>query len=127
MPRVLRRLMRTLRRPDLLTDLAWRPFLLNPDMPGAGLPRSDYVVRKFGGEERAKRLYTSITEIGRAEGLLRAGSPHLDAGFVARQQDHRKAPHQDAGSLVQCGSTVCRRIERGHIFSRTCNRQTVVR
>jgi predicted DsbA family dithiol-disulfide isomerase len=66
----LRRLMRTLRRrPDLLTDLAWRPFLLNPDMPRAGLPRSDYVVRKFGGEERARRLYTSITEIGRAEGL----------------------------------------------------------
>ena len=66
----LRRLMRTLRRrPDLLTDIAWRPFLLNPDMPRAGMPRADYVVRKFGGEERARRLYASITEIGRAEGL----------------------------------------------------------
>jgi predicted DsbA family dithiol-disulfide isomerase len=66
----LRRLMRTLRRrPDLLTDITWRPFLLNPDMPRAGLPRADYVVRKFGGEERARRLYASITEIGRAEGL----------------------------------------------------------
>ena len=66
----LRRLMRTLRRrPDLLTDISWRPFLLNPDMPRAGLPRADYVVRKFGGEERARRLYASITEIGRAEGL----------------------------------------------------------
>ncbi len=66
----LRRLLRTLRRrPDLLTDISWRPFLLNPDMPRAGLPRADYVVRKFGGEERARRLYASITEIGRAEGL----------------------------------------------------------
>ena len=66
----LRRLMRTLRRrPDVLTELVWRPFLLNPDMPRAGLPRADYVVRKFGGEERARRLYASITEIGRAEGL----------------------------------------------------------
>jgi len=66
----LRRLMRTLRRrPDLLTDILWRPFLLNPDMPRAGLARADYVVRKFGGEERARRLYSSITEIGRAEGL----------------------------------------------------------
>ena len=62
--------MRTLRRrPDLLTDIAWRPFLLNPDMPRAGLPRADYVVRKFGGEDRARRLYASITEIGRAEGV----------------------------------------------------------
>ena len=66
----LRRLTRTLRRrPDILTELVWRPFLLNPDMPRAGLPRADYVVRKFGGEERARRLYASIAEIGRAEGL----------------------------------------------------------
>ncbi len=65
-----RRLMRTLRRrPDLLFELTWRPFLLNPDMPRMGMSRPDYVVRKFGGEDRARRLYTSITEIGRAEGL----------------------------------------------------------
>lgn len=66
----LRRLMRTLRRrPDLLTEIAWRPFLLNPDMPRAGMPRADYVVRKFGGEERARRLYASIAAIGGLEGL----------------------------------------------------------
>lgn len=65
-----RRLSRTLRgRPDLLFDLTWRPFLLNPDMPRAGMARADYVVRKFGGEDRARRLYASITEIGRAEGV----------------------------------------------------------
>jgi predicted DsbA family dithiol-disulfide isomerase len=65
-----RRLYRTLgRRPDLLVDLTWRPFLLNPDMPRSGMARLDYVVRKFGGEERARRLYGSITEIGHAEGL----------------------------------------------------------
>ncbi len=65
-----RRLLRTLaRRPDLSVELAWRPFLLNPDMPRAGMPRSDYVMRKFGGEERARRLYSSITEIGQIEGL----------------------------------------------------------
>ncbi len=66
-----RRLLRTLRRrPDLLIDLTWRPFLLNPDMPRLGMARSDYVVRKFGGEDRARRLYGSIAEIGRSEGLL---------------------------------------------------------
>jgi predicted DsbA family dithiol-disulfide isomerase len=66
-----RRLFRTLRRrPDLTFDLTWRPFLLNPDMPRAGMSRSDYVVRKFGGEERARRLYGSIADIGRAEGVM---------------------------------------------------------
>ena len=65
-----RRLMRTLRRrPELLYDLTWRPFLLNPDMPRAGVPRSEYVIRKFGGEDRARRLYASITEIGRNEDI----------------------------------------------------------
>ena len=66
-----RRLMRTLRRrPDLLYEITWRPFLLNPDMPRAGMARPDYVVRKFGGEDRARRLYASISDIGRAEGVL---------------------------------------------------------
>jgi predicted DsbA family dithiol-disulfide isomerase len=65
-----RRLSRTLRRrPDLLYELSWRPFLLNPDMPRAGMSRADYVIRKFGGEDRARRLYASISEIGRAEGV----------------------------------------------------------
>ncbi len=65
-----RRLLRTLRRrPDLLFEITWRPFLLNPDMPRAGMARPDYVIRKFGGEDRARRLYASISEIGRSEGV----------------------------------------------------------
>ena len=65
-----RRLIRTLRRrPDLLFEITWRPFLLNPDMPRAGMARPDYVIRKFGGEDRARRLYASISEIGRSEGV----------------------------------------------------------
>ncbi len=65
-----RRLIRTLRRrPDILFELTWRPFLLNPDMPRVGMSRPDYVVRKFGGEDRARRLYATITEVGRNEGI----------------------------------------------------------
>ena len=65
-----RRIMRTLRRrPDLAYELIWRPFLLNPDMPRLGMARPDYVVRKFGGEDRARRLYATISETGRQEGL----------------------------------------------------------
>lgn len=65
-----RRLMRTLRRrPEVSVNLQWRPFLLNPDMPRAGMSRLDYVLRKFGTEDRARRLYASIAELGRGEGI----------------------------------------------------------
>ncbi|HEY0910176.1 MAG TPA: DsbA family oxidoreductase, partial [Bradyrhizobium sp.] len=50
-------------------DITWRPFLLNPDMPRIGMSRYDYVVRKFGGEERARRLYAAVTQLGASEGL----------------------------------------------------------
>jgi predicted DsbA family dithiol-disulfide isomerase len=86
-----RRLLRTMRRrPDLLFDLIWRPFLLNPDMPRGGMARPDYVVRKFGGEDRARRLYASITEIGRGEGVqfrfdrLRRTPSSIDAHRLVR-------------------------------------------
>ena len=86
-----RRLMRTLRRrPDLAFDLTWRPFLLNPDMPTTGISRAEYVIRKFGGEDRARRLYASITEIGRAEGitfrfdLIRRTPSSVDAHRLVR-------------------------------------------
>ena len=86
-----RRLMRTLRRrADLQFDIAWRPFLLNPDMPRAGMARPEYVVRKFGGDDRARRLYASIAEIGMAEGvafrfdLIRRTPSSVDAHRLVR-------------------------------------------
>jgi predicted DsbA family dithiol-disulfide isomerase len=34
------------------------------------MARTDFVIRKFGGPDRARRLYGSITDIGTAEGLV---------------------------------------------------------
>ena len=66
----LRRLTRTLSlRRDLGADLTFQPFLLNPDMPARGMAHADYVQRKFGGEDRARRLHAAIAEVGRAEGV----------------------------------------------------------
>lgn len=56
-------------RQDLSPELTWRPFLLNPDLPLSGLPRQEYLVRKFGGEERARRLQSTLADLGRAEGI----------------------------------------------------------
>jgi predicted DsbA family dithiol-disulfide isomerase len=91
-----RRLRRTLRgRPDLTAELAWRPFLLNPDIAPGGVPRQDYIIRKFGGEERARRLHGTIAELGRAEGLafefdrIRRIPPSLDAHRLVRLADRQ--------------------------------------
>lgn len=66
----IRRLRRMLRaRPDVAAELVWRPFLLNPDLAPQGVPRHEYLVRKFGGEERARRLHGTIAELGRGEGI----------------------------------------------------------
>ncbi len=65
-----RRLLRALgERAAYGFEITWRPFLLNPDMPRLGMSRYDYVVRKFGGEERARRLYAAVTQLGRGEGV----------------------------------------------------------
>jgi len=90
----IRRLRRTLRgRPDIAADLLWRPFLLNPDIAPGGVPRQDYILRKFGGEDRARRLHATIAELGRAEGVafqferIRRIPPSLDAHRLVRLAD----------------------------------------
>ncbi len=86
-----RRMRRTLQgRADLAADLSWRPFLLNPDIAPGGVPRADYILRKFGAEDRARRLHATITELGRAEGIafhfdrIRRIPPSLDAHRLVR-------------------------------------------
>jgi len=65
-----RRLERALReRPHVIAELTWRPFLLNPDLPPEGIPRSTYLERKFGGPARVARMLAGLQEAGRHEGL----------------------------------------------------------
>ncbi len=90
------RLRRTLRgRPDLGADIVWRPFLLNPDIAPGGVARQDYMLRKFGGEERARRLHATIADLGKTEGLrfafdrIRRIPPSLDAHRLVRFADRQ--------------------------------------
>ena len=65
-----RRLRRALRAPpEINPELLWRPFLLNPDIPPNGVSRAEFIARKFGGEDRARRLQNALTDLGRAEGI----------------------------------------------------------
>ncbi|MBO1075300.1 DsbA family oxidoreductase [Roseomonas marmotae] len=87
----IRRLRRALqRRPDIHAELRWRPFLLNPDNGGNGPQRQESMLRKFGGEERARRLNATLAELGKAEGisfrfdLMRRVPPSVDAHRLVR-------------------------------------------
>ncbi len=50
-------------------EIHWRAFQLNPEMPSAGMDRTEYLERKFGGPEGASQVYSRIEEVGRSEAL----------------------------------------------------------
>lgn len=50
-------------------EIRWHPFQLNPDMPGAGISRKQYLEDKFGGPQRAAEIYERVRTAGRAAGL----------------------------------------------------------
>ncbi len=65
-----RRLERALAlRPEIAAEISWRPFQLNPDMPGDGMPRQDYLAVKFGGAHHAQRIYQTAGEAGSSVGI----------------------------------------------------------
>ncbi|MCF8480131.1 MAG: DsbA family oxidoreductase [Rhodospirillum sp.] len=56
-------------RPAIQPRFRWRPFLLNPDMPKAGMDRRQYLERKFGGPRRAQRMLEAAESAGRLVGI----------------------------------------------------------
>ena len=54
---------------DKKFEVEYAPFLLNPDMPLAGIKRSDYLVMKFGSKENAQPMYDRMSEQATSQGL----------------------------------------------------------
>jgi predicted DsbA family dithiol-disulfide isomerase len=54
-------------RPEIIPDIEWRPFQLNPQMPAAGLDRETYMRAKFGSDEQAAEIYQAIEQAGEVE------------------------------------------------------------
>ena len=48
-------------------EIRWRPFQLNPDLPAEGIPRQEYIRRKFGPNGGAN--YKRVAQVGVDEGL----------------------------------------------------------
>lgn len=56
-------------RPDHPFVIEWHPFQLNPDMPAEGVDRRAYLEEKFGGKERAVKIYAQVAQHAEAAGL----------------------------------------------------------
>jgi predicted DsbA family dithiol-disulfide isomerase len=52
-----------------LFAMEWHPFQLNPEMPPEGMDRRAYLETKFGGKDRAVKVYAGIDAAARAIGL----------------------------------------------------------
>ena len=57
------------REPSLAAEVRWHPFELNPDLPAAGIPRTEYLERKWGSVARANENYVRVRSIGEAVGI----------------------------------------------------------
>ncbi len=56
-------------RPDIPVEIRWRPFRLDSTIPPGGIPRSEYMLRKFGSIEEVKELTRRIAVTGEDEGI----------------------------------------------------------
>lgn len=54
---------------DIDVHIRWRPFQLDPTIPPEGKNRRDYLVAKFGSEQRIREIHARIEPLGEAEGI----------------------------------------------------------
>ncbi len=54
---------------DFDFEVEYHPFELNPDMPKEGRNQKDYLVAKFGGEEKYRQLSNHVAGVAATEGL----------------------------------------------------------
>lgn len=70
--------------------IAWRPYQLDPTIPAQGRDRREYLNAKFGGEDKAKVIYSRVAEAGNAVGIkfdfeaIKISPNTLDAHRVIR-------------------------------------------
>lgn len=60
---------RILRADGFATEIEWKPFLLNPDMPTGGADRKAYRTAKFGSWARSRMLDHQVASAGAEVGL----------------------------------------------------------
>jgi predicted DsbA family dithiol-disulfide isomerase len=56
-------------RKDIVPEIRWRPFFLDPTVPRAGKLRIDYITGKFGGVEKITPAHQRLTGLGKEVGI----------------------------------------------------------
>jgi predicted DsbA family dithiol-disulfide isomerase len=75
---------------DIDVHVHWRPYQLDPTIPPEGKDRRDYMLGKFGSEERIREIHARIEPLGEAEGIafafdaIKVAPNTLDAHRVIR-------------------------------------------
>ena len=75
---------------DIDVHVRWRPFQLDPTIPAGGMDRRQYMLGKFGSEERIRQIHARIEPLGEAEGIhfafdaIKVAPNTLDAHRVIR-------------------------------------------
>jgi len=54
---------------DVDVHIRWRPFQLDPTIPPQGKDRREYMLAKFGSDERIREIHARIEPLGEAEGI----------------------------------------------------------
>ena len=55
--------------PDVSVQVHWRPFQLDPAIPGEGKDRKAYMKAKFGDENRIREIHARVVDLGRVDGI----------------------------------------------------------
>lgn len=66
-------------------EIEYHPFELNPAIPQSGVPAKEYLMEKFGGEDRYDQITGRVSQVAAADGL------HFDFGKQAVSPNTRKA------------------------------------
>lgn len=55
--------------PDIDVTVRWRPYQLDPTIPPEGKDRRQYMLAKFGSDQRIREIHARIEPLGAAEGI----------------------------------------------------------
>ena len=76
--------------PEIAVEVRWRPYQLDPTIPPEGKDRRQYMIDKFGSEERIAEIHKRLEAIGKEEGIdfafdaIKVAPNTLDAHRVIR-------------------------------------------
>ena len=85
-----KRLDKAISESGIAVHVHWRPFQLDPAIPPQGKDRREYMLGKFGSEDRIREIHARIEPLGAAEGIafdfdaIRIAPNTLDAHRVIR-------------------------------------------